>query len=203
MFAIYSTQGRVFRDKLEALTNIRKISGGVNTSINQDVIDRQIVVQSDDSYDDYVNDRNIATYRQMLDVNERSVIVHAYQIMSHPVVSIKSNMSVTQAFEYFQKVTFEQLPVMTPQMKLIGILTRSEVLQAYYQMKKGQIADLISEDVITADPVSDVRRVAKVLYHYKLPALPIVNEQDHMVGIVSKTDILKALMKDPPISLWT
>lgn len=203
MFAIYNTQGRTFRDRLEALKKVKQPQQVADIPLKQDLsYDETNIIQGSTS-EQIANARNIATYRKMLHVNDRSVIVHAYQIMSHPVATINADISVKQAQEYFQNNLYNQLPVLTPQMHLVGLLTRMQVMQAYYQKPQIALAELISNDVITADPVSDIRRVASVMYDYKLPALPIVNEQDHLVGIVSKTDILKALMNDPPVSLWT
>ena len=35
-----------------------------------------------------------------------------------------------------------------------------------------------------------------------LSAVPIVNDSEHIVGIVSRNDVLRAVMTDPPLSLW-
>jgi CBS domain-containing protein len=35
-----------------------------------------------------------------------------------------------------------------------------------------------------------------------LSAVPILNESERIVGIVSRTDVLRAVMTDPPVSLW-
>jgi CBS domain-containing protein len=36
-----------------------------------------------------------------------------------------------------------------------------------------------------------------------LPGLPVVDEQDAVIGFVSRTDILHAVVADPPLDLWT
>ena len=55
------------------------------------------------------------------------------------------------------------------------------------------VNDIATKSIITTDPVSDVRRVAKVMDDFNLNALPVVNENDVLVGIVSKNDIIKAV----------
>lgn len=204
MFAIYNVHGRAFRDRLEALKKVKKPHPIENIILQQDISQDETNIIQGTSDEDVPNNKNIATYRKMLHASERTVIVHAYQIMSHPVATLNDNITVKQAYEYFQTHSFNQLPVITPQVKLVGLISRMEIIKAYNNTPHSTIAALMAHnDVITADPVSDIRRVASVLYNYKLPALPIVNEQDHLVGIISKTDILKALINDPPVSLWT
>jgi CBS domain-containing protein len=41
-----------------------------------------------------------------------------------------------------------------------------------------------------------------VLLDYQLSGLPVVNEREELVGILSRSDILRALVNDPPLSLW-
>ena len=66
-----------------------------------------------------------------------------------------------------------------------------------------RVADAMSREVITADPVSDIRRVAQVMLEYHLNAVPIVDEQDTLIGIVSRSDILRAVMNNPPLTMWS
>ena len=42
-----------------------------------------------------------------------------------------------------------------------------------------------------------------VIIDYHLNAMPIVNEQDRLIGIVSRKDILQAVINDPPLNLFT
>jgi len=56
--------------------------------------------------------------------------------------------------------------------------------------------------VVCADPVTDIRRIAHVLIETGLTALPVVNESQKLLGMVSRGDILRAAVADPPLSLW-
>ena len=66
-----------------------------------------------------------------------------------------------------------------------------------------RVADAMKQEVITADPVSDIRRVAQVMQEYHLHGVPIVDERDALIGIVSRGDILRAVVNDQPLNMWT
>ena len=66
-----------------------------------------------------------------------------------------------------------------------------------------KLEDLYLPQLITADPITDIRRVAKVMIDFKLHAIPIVEENDILIGIVSKTDIIKAVSHIPQFHLWS
>lgn len=61
----------------------------------------------------------------------------------------------------------------------------------------------MAKEVITADPISDIRRVAQVMQEYHLSGVPIVNDQDSLMGIVSRSDMLRAVTNDPPLNMWS
>ena len=70
-------------------------------------------------------------------------------------------------------------------------------------MRGKRVADAISSGVITADPVSDIRRVARLMQEFKLNGVPIVDQHDTLLGIVSRSDILRAVTNDPPLNMWS
>jgi CBS domain-containing protein len=64
------------------------------------------------------------------------------------------------------------------------------------------VAEVMASPVICADPVTDIRRIARVLLESGLSALPVVDDAGKLAGIVSRGDILRAALADPPLSLW-
>ena len=65
------------------------------------------------------------------------------------------------------------------------------------------LTDIHLPQIITADPLTDIRSVSKVMIDFKLHAIPIVEENDILIGIVSKTDIIKAVSNIPQFQLWS
>ena len=57
-------------------------------------------------------------------------------------------------------------------------------------------------NIITTDPISDIRRVSKVMIDFNLNAIPVVNEEDIILGVVSRHDIVKAVSSIPHLQIW-
>lgn len=64
-----------------------------------------------------------------------------------------------------------------------------------------RVAEVMATPVICADPVTDIRRIARVLLDSGLTAVPVVDASGELADIVSRGDILRASMADPPLSL--
>ena len=137
-------------------------------------------------------------------------ILHAHQLMSHPVETVQMTLDIVSAWKYLRRKRYHQLPVLNRQQRIVGMLSERDLL--YFLVIEDEqlsyvdgktVADAMSTEVITADPVSDVRRIANVMLDYHLSALPIVDERDALIGLVSRSDILHAVASDPPLSLWT
>jgi CBS domain-containing protein len=130
--------------------------------------------------------------------------------MKYPVKTINTNINILDANKQLQTNGIQQMPVLSEQQHLIGMLDVKDLLkyllidgdQTHYVRGKS-VQDAMSNEVITADPVSDIRRIASVMQEYHLNAIPIVNERDSLIGIVSRSDILRAVMNDPPLTLWS
>jgi acetoin utilization protein AcuB len=55
---------------------------------------------------------------------------------------------------------------------------------------------------VAAAPVTDIRRIAAVMLDKGVDGVPVVSEAGRIMGIVSRGDILRAVVTDPPLSLW-
>jgi len=212
MFAIYDTRGRRFRDTLE---NLRKVQAAPATTMMQlraNVSEDETipVPASGHSGETEVSRKALQAYRDIRHLNQREPIYHAHQLMSHPVTTVSIDMDILAARRYFQQQKFQQMPVINAQHQLTGMLSIEDLLQfiiidnnqiRYVRGKR--VADAMSKEVISADPVSDIRRVAQAMQEYHLSGIPIVNEQDTLIGIISRSDILRAVTNDPPLNMWS
>jgi acetoin utilization protein AcuB len=94
---------------------------------------------------------------------------------------------------------FRHVPVVGPDGQLVGILSDRDLLPA----PNGGLAvsELMSSPVWTAAPESPLREVASLMFDRRVGALPILDE-GALVGILTRSDILRSLLVEPPLDLW-
>lgn len=207
MFAIYNIQGRRFRDNLENLKRVHTPHSLNNVNLQRDVSkDETVIIQGIE--DEPINKKGLDAYNAMIKVNDRAPIYHAYQLMTHPVITLPLTLSLDAAYEIIKNQPFNQMPVSNSQLQLVGMISLTNMLTFMDIVQNGfvpgtKVQDAMTENVITADPVTDIRRIANVMINYDVTSVPIVNEQDHLVGIITRSDLIKAMIKEPPLSLWT
>ncbi len=52
------------------------------------------------------------------------------------------------------------------------------------------------EDTITVDPEVGLASAAQLLVEYNIGALPVVDDEDKILGVISERDIVKAVVRD-------
>ena len=60
----------------------------------------------------------------------------------------------------------------------------------------------MSTPVVAAAPITDIRRIASVMLDKGVDGVPVISETGRIMGFVSRSDILRAVVTDPPLSLW-
>jgi CBS domain-containing protein len=148
-------------------------------------------------------------YKQMTNMDTTEEIFHVSQLMSWPVITINDNQSIYECWELMKEHDIKQIPVIGSHGKLKGMATvkkLSNVLMENLnneQYIKAAFVDVIMKhNIITANPISDIRRVSKMMVINHLNCLPVVNENDKIVGIISRADILRTIEENPHIRLW-
>ncbi len=60
-------------------------------------------------------------------------------------------------------------------------------------MKKKKIRDIMTKDVVIAHPDDTIKKVIKELAEHDISGLPVIDDKNKVIGIISEKDILKAL----------
>ncbi len=56
--------------------------------------------------------------------------------------------------------------------------------------------------VVAAAPVTDIRHIAAVMLDHGVDGAPIINDTGLLVGFISRSAVLRAIVTDPPQGLW-
>lgn len=56
--------------------------------------------------------------------------------------------------------------------------------------------------MVAVAPVTDIRRIELVMLNMGVDGVPVGGENERLLGFVSRSDLLRAVVKDPPLSMW-
>ena len=209
MFSIYGVTGQVFSGTLEAMNRVHAISKA-RTS-------RPIAQEGDELGAEAITNRAgrphedaVQTYLSILPRDiERGPLYHANQIMQRLVITVSVNDDVAKAWRTLRDNQIHQAPVLNDMAQLVGIVSERDLLTAI-NIDAGQIVeslnrrvrDVMTTPVVAAAPVTDIRRIAAVMLDHGVDGVPILSDSGLLVGFISRSDVLRAVVTDPPLSLW-
>lgn len=115
----------------------------------------------------------------------------AGSIMTIEYVDLKKEMTVEQALAKIKKVGINQETIYTcyviEQKRLIGIVTAKKMLLSE---KDTLIEDIMKRNFISTYTHEDVEEVSKTIQKYGLLAIPVLDSENCMVGIVTFDDAM-------------
>lgn len=147
---------------------------------------KRVLAQSDAETRAYIND--ILKYRKD----------SAGSIMTIEFVSLLPTMTVEDAFERIRRTAIDKETIYTcyvidPTNKLLGLVTAKDLMLA---PKTALISDVMNDNVIYAYTEDDKEHVARTISDYGFLALPIVDKEMRLVGIVTVDDAMDVLQEE-------
>ncbi len=99
--------------------------------------------------------------------------------------------TVKDALKILAKHNVSGMPILKKDTKnVVGVLTRSDIFR---NPDEDQLALLMTDEFEYVKTDQDVKDAAKLLYENRFHGLPVLNNRNNLVGIISPTDILKQL----------
>ena len=122
----------------------------------------------------------------------------AGSIMTTEFIDLKENMTVSQAFDKIKKIglkkeTVYNCYVLDKNRKLLGVIDIKDLLIAD---RDEIIKDLMDENIVTVNTLDDKEDVANVLAKYDYVALPVVDKEKRLVGIVTVDDAIDVMQDE-------
>lgn len=122
----------------------------------------------------------------------------AGSIMTAEYVALRPAMTVEEAFYYIRKngvdkETIYTCYVINPQRKLEGVVTLKDLLMRAYETR---VEDIMDDNVMLALTTDDQEEVAATFRKYDLLALPVVDKEKRLVGIVTVDDIVDVMEEE-------
>lgn len=131
--------------------------------------------------------------------------------MRTEVVTVNPELRVERAWELMERRRIRHLPVIQ-QGRLVGMVTERDLKRAVFAAaplvtvwKAGKpqptgtpgdlsVQAIMTQGVRTAKPTDTLLSAALLMQNEKVGALPVVDDTGRLVGLISQSDLLKALV---------
>ena len=228
MFSVYGTSGRLFRGSLEQLRQVGGVAALARIHATQAVGREGRDAPPSGAFVEALGQppatagspgeahRNpLAAYTETRSASPpRHLLRTVGDLMSRQIITLFDSASVLQAWQLLSEKNVGQAPVVDASGHLVGLLTRADLLKperlptaeshalVWRALMQQNVTKIMWTPVPSVAADSDIRRVAGALLDTGLPGLPVVEEQGLVIGFISRSDILRAVVTDPPLDLW-
>ena len=142
-----------------------------------------------------------------LDENTRTEVIALFSyaedeaggLMNPRYARVRPEMSVDEALSYLRRQARERLEtiyyayVLDAQQHLLGVASFRELFVA---SREKTVREVMQTDVVTVSEQMGQEAVSQVFAHYDLLALPVVDAEGHMKGIVTADDIVDVVQEE-------
>ena len=126
-----------------------------------------------------------------------AIVKRAENGMIYDPVTIKTGKTVKDALDMMAEYHIGGIPVVDDANHLLGIVTNRD-LRFELRLDKPIDEVMTKENLVTTDQKTDLAAAAQILQENKIEKLPVVDKDNHLVGLITYKDITKA--KDKPMA---
>lgn len=122
----------------------------------------------------------------------------AGSLMTKDYISLDRDQTIGQAIEEFRKTTYPMdsvayIYVTDKDRRLLGVSTLRHLIICD---KSTPVAEFMNPRLITVEPDQDIEDVVKLFKKYKFMALPVVDRDNRLQGIITLKDIIQETLED-------
>lgn len=209
MFQVHGLAGRLFTTRAETLRRVERVPGAQATTPVADTDEVLLSRRVDDEAAEPAP-QEPAPHRTALQAyaelqgaptdqgRRRRPVVASW--MTRDVHWLALNRSLSEALALLERHRIAQAPVLDPNDRLVGLLLREEA--GRQAASRATVATAMLSPVPAAAPDTDLRTLSLALLNTGLPGLPVVGPSGELIGIITRSDVLRAVATEPPLDLW-
>ena len=128
--------------------------------------------------------------------------------MTKDAITVTVDTSMMKASKMLKENNIRRLPVVDDKGKIIGIVTDRDIKEAspskattldvhelYYLLSEIKIKDIMTKNPFCVNVNGTVEKAAVVMRDKKVEGLPVVDDDDTVVGIITETDIFNVMIE--------
>lgn len=134
--------------------------------------------------------------------------MYVHERMSINVATVKPEFPVSKAFQIMTDRKHSQLPVVDDNNKLVGLVTEKllaevnpskatslSVYEINYLLSKTKVQDIMKTGIFKVHKDKLIEDAALIMKENLIGSLPVVDDDDNLVGILTRVDIFKAFIE--------
>jgi len=147
---------------------------------------------------------------QQSNQSQRHPVFRVEDVMSHPVKTVNTQATVESVLQIFGLNSFRHFPVVDEKGELQGIISDRDIyrwvhMQAdkLFKVANTPISELMQIKVLTCAPEQNIRAVAVMMLQYHAGSILVMSAQKSLMGIMTRSDILRLIVKNEPFDFWS
>ncbi|WP_210397555.1 CBS domain-containing protein [Motiliproteus sediminis] len=125
--------------------------------------------------------------------------------MTAKVLTAQPDDGIRQTFFRMRESEVRHMPVVDEDRKLLGIISdrdlrrpewvdeAPDLAHIYHLDDNLSVSDLMTRNVMVAHTYDTIAKATRILLEHRFGALPVLNKEQELVGMLSSHDLLKAL----------
>ncbi len=128
--------------------------------------------------------------------------------MSDDVITSTEETSMLKISRQMKEFSIRRVPIVDENNKVIGIIsdrdikdaspskaTSLDVHEVYYLLSEIKAKDIMTANPICVNQGNTIEQVALLMQEHRLTGLPVVDDEDHLVGMITEHDIFNVLVE--------
>ncbi|ACX72730.1 putative signal transduction protein with CBS domains [Methanocaldococcus vulcanius M7] len=197
--AINEPVREIMEENVITLKENSEIDDAIETFLNKNVGGVPIV-NDENQLISLITERDII--RSLIDKIDENAVIDDY--ITRDVIVATPGERLKDVARTMVRNGFRRLPVVSEE-RLVGIITSTDFIKllgsdwAFNHLKTGNVREItnvrmeeiMKKDVITAKEGNKLKDIAKTMIDNDIGALPVIDENNRVVGIITEKDILK------------
>ncbi|TGL85976.1 CBS domain-containing protein [Leptospira congkakensis] len=125
-----------------------------------------------------------------------------HEIMSTPTYTLPSTETITRCLDFMLEKRIRHLPITNESGTLVGFVSDRDILEKSKSYERDwPVSDIMTKRVLVGSPGSEIRGVTKVLLEERIGCIPVVDDDNHPIGMITRSDLLRLLLKYPNLNI--
>lgn len=132
-------------------------------------------------------------------------------VMTTPAITVGIDMSIKEALALLDEHAITALPVVGSDHRVVGVVSEADLIREGIQPDIGRhvahapaerqlppahaVGEVMSWHLVTVSPDADLSEAVELMTTTTVKSLPVVDEKDRVVGVVSRRDVVHVLAR--------